>query len=191
MLHLFPHWNWKEGQTIDMWAYFNNADEVELFINGKSQGVKKKTGDDLHVMWRVTYEPGIVRAVSRKNGKVIVTKEIKTAGAPAKIILTADRNSLKANGEDLSFVTVTVADKDGNPVPDANNLIQFAIQGEGEIAGVDNGCQTDLSMFKADNKKAFKGLALAVVQSKKKAGTITLSATAEGLKSASVIIKVF
>ena len=191
MLHLFPHWNWKEGQTIDMWAYYNNADEVELFINGKSQGVKKKTGDELHVMWRVAYEPGIVRAVSRKNGKVVLTKEIKTAGAPAKIILTADRNSIKANGEDLSFVTVTVADKDGNPVPDANNLIQFVIQGEGEIAGVDNGCQTDLSMLKADNKKAFKGLALAVVQSKKKAGTITLSATAEGLKSASVIIKVF
>src|SRR6266542_2588278 len=125
MLHLFPHWNWKEGQTIDMCAYYNNADEVELFINGKSQGVKRKTGDDLHVMWRVKYEPGNVKAVSRKNGKVVLSKEIKTAGAPAKIILTADRSHIKANGEDLSFVTVKIVDRDGNPVPDANNLINF------------------------------------------------------------------
>jgi len=88
VLHLFPHWNWKEGQTIDMWAYYNNADEVELFINGKSEGIKKKLNDELHVMWRVQYVPGTVKAVSRKNGKTIAVKEIKTAGAPAKIILS-------------------------------------------------------------------------------------------------------
>jgi beta-galactosidase len=188
MLHLFPHWNWKEGQTIDMWAYYNNADEVELFINGKSQGVKRKTGDDLHVMWRVKYEPGIVKAVSRKNEKVILVKEIKTAGAPEKIILTADRNIIKANGEDLSFVTVKIVDKDGNLVPNADHLINFKIKGEGILAGVDNGYQADLSSFKADNKKAYHGLALAVIQSKKKAGQIILSATAEGLQTASIVI---
>lgn len=188
VLHLFPHWNWQAGQTIDMWTYYNNADEVELFINGKSQGVKKKTGDDLHVMWRVQYEPGTVKAVSRKNGKIVLTKEIKTAGAPAKILLSADRNSIKANAEDLSFVTVTVVDKDGNMVPDAANLIKFAVKGEGSIAGVDNGYQADLSSFKADNKKAFNGLALAVIQSTKKAGNIVLTATTEGLPQASVTV---
>jgi beta-galactosidase len=188
VLHLFPHWNWEKGQTIDMWAYYNNADEVELFINGKSQGVRKKTGDDLHVMWRVTYEPGVVKAVSRKNGKVVLTKEIRTAGAPAKIILAADRTLIKADGKDLSFITVKIVDKDGNPVPDANNLIHFTVKGQGIIAGVDNGYQADLSPFKANNKKAFNGLALAVLQSKKKPGPIFLSAAAAGLKGTDIVI---
>jgi beta-galactosidase len=188
VLHLFPHWNWKAGQTIDMWAYYNNADEAELFINGKSQGIKKKTGDELHVMWRVIYEAGTVKVVSRKNGKIVLAKEINTAGAAAKIILEADRNIIKANGEDLSFVTVKIMDKNGNLVPDANNLVKFNIEGEGFIAGVDNGYQADLSSFKGDRKKAFNGLCLAVVQSKQKAGTIKLTATADGLQPASIIL---
>jgi beta-galactosidase len=188
VLHLFPHWNWQPGQTIDMWVYYNHADEVELFINGRSQGVKKKTGDELHVMWRVKFEPGTVKAVARKNGKVVLTKEIKTAGQPAKIILQADRNTIKANSDDLSFVTVKIADKDNNLVPGANDLVKFAIKGEGTIAGVDNGHQTDLSSFKGDSKKAFKGLCLAVVQSKRKAGAVVLTASAEGLQPASITI---
>ncbi|MGH7237279.1 MAG: glycoside hydrolase family 2 TIM barrel-domain containing protein, partial [Candidatus Saccharimonadales bacterium] len=87
VLHIFPYWNWTPGQLIDIWAYYNNADEVELYLNGKSLGIKKKTGDDLHVMWRVKYEPGTLKAVSRKDGKVVLTREIHTAGAPAKIEL--------------------------------------------------------------------------------------------------------
>jgi beta-galactosidase len=141
---------------------------VELFINGRSQGVKRKTGDELHVMWRAVYEPGSLKAVSKKNGKVVMTKEIKTAGAPAKIVLEADRNTISSNGEDLSFVTVKIEDKDGNIVPDAGNLVKFTITGDGFIAGVDNGYQADLSSFKGDNKKAFNGLCLAVLQSTKK-----------------------
>jgi beta-galactosidase len=188
VLHLFPHWNWKQGQTIDMWSYYNNADEVELFINGKSEGIKKKLNDDLHVMWRVQYVPGTVKAVSRKNGKVIAVKEIKTAGAPAKIILSADKKIINANGEDLSFVTIKVVDKDGNLVPDANNLVHFQVKGEGFIAGVDNGYQADLSSFKGDNKKAFNGLCLAILQAKQKAGTIQLTATADGLLPATVTV---
>jgi beta-galactosidase len=188
MLHLFPHWNWKPGQTVDMWAYYNNADEVELFINGQSQGVKRKTGDELHVMWRVTYEPGTVKAVARKNGKPVLTKEIKTAGTPAKIVLRADRNVIKANGEDLSFVTVTIVDKNGITVPDAGNLVQFNIKGNGALAGVDNGSPTDLSAFKASTKNAFNGLALAVVQSNNKAGDIVLLAASPGLQSAATVI---
>jgi beta-galactosidase len=188
VLHLFPHWNWQPGQTIDMWAYYNNADEVELFINGKSQGVKKKSGDDLHVMWRVQYEAGKVEAVSRKDGKVVATKVIKTAGAPAKIIVQADRSTIKADGKDLSFVTVKVVDKDGNLVPDAANKIQFKITGAGFIAGVDNGCQTNLDSFKASEVKAFNGLGLAVVQSNGKPGNIRLQAQSAGLLPAAVDI---
>lgn len=189
VLHIFPHWNWKPGQTIDVWAYYNHADEVELFLNGKSLGIKKKTGDDMHVMWRTIYEPGTLKAVSRKDGKVVLTKEIKTAGAPAKIILTADRSSIKADGKDLSFVTVTVVDKDGNMVPDAANLVKFNISGNGFIAGTDNGCETDLTSFKSTERKAFNGLALAVLQSNGKAGNIKLTATSDGLSYANIDIQ--
>jgi len=190
VLHIFPYWNWKAGQTIDVWAYYNNADEVELFLNGKSLGVKKKTGDDLHVMWRVVYEPGTLKAVSHKNGKVVLTKEIKTAGAPAKIILSADRKTIKADANDLSFVTVKIVDKDGNMVPDADNFVKFNVSGEGFIAGVDNGSETSMESFKASERKAFNGMCLAVIQSKEKAGNIKLTATSEGLSSASIIIDV-
>src|SRR5947207_10562053 len=158
VLHVFPHWNWKQEDTVDVWAYYNNADEVELFLNGKSLGVKRKTGDDLHVWWRVKYEPGMIKAISRKNGKVVLTKEIRTAGKPAKIILTADRKNIKADGSDLSFITATITDENGNTVPDANNLIHFKIDGEGFIAGTDNGSETDLSSFKSGQHKAFNGL---------------------------------
>ena len=114
VLHIFPHWNHEAGKIIDVWAYYNNADEVELFLNGKSLGTRKKLNDDLHVMWRVPFEPGALKAISRKNGKTVLIKEIKTAGKPAKIELTADRKIIKADGKDLSFITARILDKDGN-----------------------------------------------------------------------------
>src|SRR5450432_28726 len=110
VLHILPYWNWKAGDSIDVWAYYNNADEVELFLNGKSIGVKKKSGDDLHVMWKVAYQPGTLKAVSRKGGNIVLTDEVKTAGAPAKIVLSADRSTIDADGNDLSFVTVKIED---------------------------------------------------------------------------------
>ncbi len=188
VLHIFPHWNWKQGDIVDVWAYYNNADEVELFLNGKSLGAKRKTGDDLHVWWRVKYEPGTIKAISRKNGKVILTKEIKTAGKPAKIILTADRKNIKADGSDLSFITATITDVNGNTVPDANNLIHFEIKGEGFLIGVDNGSETDLSSFKSNQHKSFNGLCLAVVQSKQKSGTIQIFATSDDLQPATIVV---
>jgi beta-galactosidase len=128
VLHIFPYWNWTPGQLIDVWAYYGNADEVELYLNGKSLGVKKKVGDDLHVMWRVPYEPGTLKAISRKDGKVVLTREIHTAGAPAKIELSADRKVISADGKDLSYITVKILDKDGNVVPNADNLVKFKIK---------------------------------------------------------------
>lgn len=189
VLHIFPHWNWQPGKTVDIWAYYNNADEVELYLNGKSLGIKKKTGDDLHVMWRLKFEPGTLKAISRKNGKVVLTKEIRTAGAPAKIELIADRSNIKADGKDLSFVTVRILDKEGNLVPDATNLVNFKVNGQASIASVDNGDPVSHDPFKADYRRAFHGLALAIVQSKEVAGNITLIATSAGLKPATITIR--
>ena len=187
VLHIFPHWNWKQGDPVDVWAYFN-SDEVELFLNGKSLGTKRKSGDDLHVMWRAPFEPGTLKAVSRTQGKVVLTQELRTAGQPEKIILSPDRKVIKADGSDLSFVTVKVVDANGTVVPHADNLVKFQLTGEGSIAGVDNGSQISHEPFKANYRKAFHGLALAIIQSNDKAGKITLKATADGLAPASVAI---
>jgi beta-galactosidase len=188
VLHVFPHWNWPANKIVDVWAYYNNADEVELFLNGKSLGTRKKQGDDLHVMWRVNYEPGTIKAVARKNGATVLEKEVRTAGKPYKLVLMADRNSIKADGNDLSFVTVRVEDKDGNLVPHADNLIHFVVKGNGFVAAVDNGSQTSMESFRGNKRKAFNGMALAVVQSEKQKGNIELTATSEGLQTASVNI---
>ena len=184
VLHLFPHWNWILGQTIDMWCYYNNADEVELYINGKSQGVRSKADShQYHVMWRVQFEPGEVKVIARKNGKEVGSQVIKTAGGPDHIRLITDRTSLKADGTSMAFVTVEVVDKDGNLCPNADNQIFFDVNGEATIAAVDNGCQTSLERFKANNRKAFFGKCLVVLQSTKKSGAISLSAKSVDLKS--------
>lgn len=190
VLHLFPHWNWKVGEEVDVWAYYNAADEVELFLNGRSLGVQKKSSGRLHVQWRVPYQPGTLKAVSRKNGKVVLTKEIKTAGRPARIQLLADRSKLRA-ADDLSFVTVKVVDAEGNLVPDAANLIQFTLTGPGYLAGVDNGLQTGTESFKTPFRKAYNGLCLAIVGTNGKKGTIMLQAKADGLVSSSIQLQVF
>jgi beta-galactosidase len=188
VLHIFPHWNWEPGKTVDVWAYYNNADEVELYLNGKSMGTKKKQGDDLHVMWRMPFQPGTLRAVSRKNGQEVLIREVKTAGTPARILLEADRSNIKANGKDLSFITVGIVDEDGNLVPVADNLVKFNVEGKAFIAGVDNGLQTSLEPFKANQRSAFNGLALVILQAQEEAGEVKLTATSEGLEPASVRI---
>jgi beta-galactosidase len=187
VLHVFPHWNWKEGQTVDVWAY-TNCEEVELFLNGKSMGAKKKTGDELHLMWRLTFTPGVLKAIGRANGKDILTREIRTAGPPAKIALEADRSVIAADGKDLSFVTVKVVDEEGTLVPYANNLIHFNVSGEGSIIGVDNGLQTSDESFQANYRKAFNGMCLAVIQSNEKPGTIKLEAVSDGLIGSTIAI---
>ncbi|MFN8251109.1 MAG: glycoside hydrolase family 2 TIM barrel-domain containing protein [Ferruginibacter sp.] len=196
VLHVFPHWNeqagphgWKKGDSVDIWVYYNNADKVELFVNGKSIGAKQKKNDDLHIMWRVQYEPGSIKAVSTKNDKTVLTRQINTAGPAYKIELLADHKKIKANGEDLGFVTIHVLDKNNNLVPHAANLVQFEISGSGFIAGVDNGSETNMESFKDNKRKAFNGKALVVLQNNGKKGAITLKATAAGLQSATVTIK--
>lgn len=190
VLHVFPHWNWTVGKVVDVWIYYNQADEVELFLNNKSLGVKKKSGDDLHVMWRVPFEAGVLKAISRKDGNEVLRKEIHTASKPYKIILEADRSNLKTTGKDLSFITVKIVDEKGTVVPDAQDLITFDVTGEGFIAGVDNGDPVSHESFKSNKRKAFHGLALLVVQAKTHAGKIHVKATGNELQSADIYINV-
>jgi beta-galactosidase len=183
VLHIFPHWNWKPGQLVDVWAYYNNADEVELFLNGRSLGAKRKNDSTLHVRWQILFEAGTLKAVSKKNGKIVLTKEIKTAGEPHSIELTADRTNLKADGKELSFITVRILDKEGNLVPYADHLIEFSIAGNGILTGTDNGYHADSISLKSNKRKCWKGMALAIIQSSEKKGNITLTATNPNLSS--------
>lgn len=182
VLHLFPHWNWKAGEPVDMWAYYNNADEVELFVNGKSQGTKRKAEGEFHVAWRVSFEPGTVELVAKKDGKIVRKQSIHTAGEPAKLRLTPDRTELAADGTDLSFITVEVLDKDGNLCPTADNLVHFEVEGPAFIAGVDNGSPTSMERFKDNKRHAFYGKCLVVLQSTGEEGNVTLKAKGEGVE---------
>ena len=189
MLHLFPHWNWLPGQTIDLWAYYNQADEVELFINGKSQGVRRKApraplsspeGDTMvssdskaieapsgavggaseyHVWWRVQFEPGEIRAVSRKDGQIVCEQTIRTAGQPRHIRLTVDYA-----GRDLTFVNAEVVDRDGNLCPWAEDQIFFTTADGAQVIATDNGCQTSLERFTSNQRRAFFGKCMAVIR---------------------------
>ena len=188
VLHIFPHWNWKPGEKVDVVAYFNHADEVELFLNGRSQGTKRKQNGDMHVFWRLPFAPGVLKAVSRKDGQVVLTREVRTAETPARIVLVPDRRLIKADGRDLSFVTVKVVDKNGTLVPGADDLIKFDVTGPGWIAGVDNGHQISHQSFKASQRDAFHGMALAIIQAKRRSGQIVLRATADNLAPASVVL---
>ena len=185
MLHLFPHWNWIPGEEIDMWCYYSGADEVELFVNGVSKGVKSKSqqGDALvteyHVGWRVTFDPGEIKAVSRKDGKVVCEQTIRTAGAPDHVRLSVDYQ-----GKETTFIKAEVVDKDGNICPWAEDQICFIFEGEGGILGTDNGCQTSMERFTSPLRRAFFGKCLVVVKGK---GSIT--AKSAMLKSAWIEVR--
>lgn len=188
VLHIFPHWNWKEGEEVDVWAYFNHADEVELLLNGKSLGVKPAEKDVLHLSWRVPFEPGTLEAISRRDGKEVKRTRINTASAPYAIRLTPDRSRINADGEDLSYVLAEVVDKDGNLCPRAENEITFSVEGSGMNVGVDNGSPISLEPFKSDRRKAFYGKALLIVQNDGTPGDIKVTATSPALKSSSTTI---
>lgn len=187
VLHLFPHWNWLEGQQLDLWCYYNQADEVELFINGKSQGVRRKTvyGDaeaqaeaarleaqgkkpqctEYHVSWRVKFEPGEARVVARKNGSVVREQVVRTAGQPHHLRLLTDYQ-----GRETTFVSVEVVDKDGNRCPWAENDVVFSTTDGAEILGVDNGNAASTERYQANHRRAFSGRCLVVLKGH---GTLT------------------
>ena len=173
-----------------MWAYYNGADEAELYLNGKSQGVKSKTDDSFHVSWRLKFTPGSVKVITRKKGVEVMSQEIKTAGNPWQIKLTPDRMVINNDGTDLSFITVEILDKEGILCPNADNLIKFNITGNGAIVGVDNGNPISMESFVKPFRKAFNGKCLVVVKGDCKKGSIHLTATGDNLQSAKTEVKI-
>lgn len=191
VLHILPHWNWGPGDTVDVWAYYNNAEEVELFLNGKSLGARRKTADDLHVMWRVPYEPGSLKAVSRMQGKTVMTKEVRTAGEAAKIELSVYRPTVRAGGEELVFITARITDSEGNTVPRANHLIRFSVDNGASVIATDNGSQTSHEMFTSPNRRAFNGLCLAIIRPGKNSGEFVVRAGSDGLAAGQLTIQAY
>jgi beta-galactosidase len=211
VLHLFPHWNWKgkEGQIIPV-TCFTNCDTVELFLNGRSLGVKGyefprrgmevrwgnlpdrakvlRTTADLHLSWDILYEPGALKAVGTKDGKIFATDEVYTTGEPASIGLSSDRESIAADPSDIAHLTVHVLDEKGRVVPTADNEITFEIEGSGSLLATDNGNPASHEDYKSNRRKAFNGWCLAIVQSNGKTGEIQVKAVSPGLQAAHVTI---
>ena len=190
--HILPHWTWPErvGQITPVHV-FTSGDEGELFLNGKSLGRKRKGAYEYRLRWDdVVYEPGTLDVVVYKNGAKWATAEMKTAGPSAELKLEPDRNEIRADGRDLSFVTVTVTDKAGLTSPPADNRIHFEIEGPGEIVATDNGDPTSFESFQSRDRNAFSGLCLVIVRGKAgQAGTISVSARADGLKAGKASFK--
>ena len=203
MVHLFPHWNWTghEGQVISVIAY-TNCDTVELFLNGKSFGSKSyvfpqqghskswngyvhpyiaPSTSDLHLSWDVPYEPGILKVVGKKDWEII-TEEVRTTSKPSSIRLSADRIEINADARDIANVKAEIIDENGLVVPDASNLIEFKVEGEGVLVGTDNGNPRDRTNMKSKQRNTFNGMALAVIQSTGKTGSIKITAASSGLK---------
>ena len=208
VLHVLPHWNWtgREGQRIPVMVY-TNAEQVELFLNGRSLGTKRLGVDTFEIpvgpnesktlkfttkyrlLFEAPYEPGVLRAVGKRKGATL-TDEVRTVGAPARVRLLPDRAAIRADGDDLSFITVRVEDKDGNLCPLADNLVRFHVEGAGRIAAVDNGNAATVEPFQAEQRKAFSGMALVIVRSERgRKGAIRVSAASEGLQAAQATLK--
>ncbi len=186
VLHISPHWNWKgkEGQPVDVWVN-SNADNVELFLNGKSLG-KKVMPRNSHLQWSVPYQAGVLEAVAYKNGRRI-TANVQTTGAAYKVLLTPSKTTMQADGKDASVMNVSVVDRQGKEVPDANNLIQFKIKGDAKILGIGNG---DPSSHQPDNylngdwqRNLFNGKCQVIIQAGTNQDNLKFEATSEGLQT--------
>jgi beta-galactosidase len=189
LLHLFPHWNWqgREGQTIKVWCH-TNLERVELFLNGQSLG-SRNVAPYSHVEWDVPFAPGALEARGYKGGAQLLVSRRETTDAPAQILLRADRTAIDANGDDMAIVAVEIVDAKGRLVPTAGDNIAFRISGPGRLIGVGNGDPRSHEPDKADSRTAFNGLCMAIVQSTRMPGQISLEATSTGLTSGSVTIE--
>ena len=192
MAHILPHWNWpgREGQETPVHVY-TSGDEAELFLNGRSLGRKRRGRFEYRFRWDdVRYEPGELRVVAYKNGRRWAEDSVRTTGPAARLTLKADRAAIRADGSDLSFITVSVADGAGLTVPRAKNPLRFEVFGPGEIVAVDNGDATNHEPFQSKEREAYNGFCLVVVRSKRGApGRVRLRATSEGLRAGDVTIR--
>jgi beta-galactosidase len=191
MVHILPQqWNWPQFVDMPMpvWVY-SNGDEVELFLNGKSLGVKHiDRNETLHAEWDVKYAPGELKAVARNNGQVVSTDIVRTPGEPARIELTADRREIAADGNDLSFLEIRLTDANGVNHPDADRMVQVDVEGDGMLVGVGNGDAFDHEPFKGNRVRTFYGLCRAIVKSTTQAGSITVKVRADGVEGDAVAI---
>ena len=188
LLHLFPHWNWsgREGEEI-LVQVESNLDSVELFLNGKSLG-SQKVVPQCHLEWKVNYVPGVIEARGFKNGQLVLTDKRQTTGAPAKLVLTAECTSLSADGEDIAIIRVESVDSNGVHVPTADNMVRFTVSGEGVLIGVGNGDPNCQESDKHPMRSLFNGLAQVIVQTTRKAGTVTVQASSRQLESATLTL---
>lgn len=192
MAHIFPHWNWPEriGKVTPVHV-FTSGDEAELFLNGKSLGRKKMGKYEFRLRWdEVKYEPDELKVIAYKNGKKWAEDIVKTTEEAFKLEASVDRKNIHADGKDLAFISIIISDKNGLMVPRTSNEISFKVEGPGEIIATDNGDPTDFTPFQSHTRKAFNGMALVIVRTKKgEQGTIVVKARSEGLKEASVEIE--
>jgi beta-galactosidase len=192
MVHLLPHWTWPErvGQVTPVHV-FTSGDEAELFVNGASQGRRKKAPYTYRLRWDdVAYAPGEITVVAYKDGKLWAKETVKTAGAPAALQARADRTALASDGRDLAFVTVRIVDGAGVPAPRAHDRVRFTVDGPADLVATDNGDPTGFESFQASEKAAFNGLVLGVVRTRAGAGgTITVRADGAGLKGAVLTLR--
>ena len=188
---LFSDWTPKnlDRHEEDVEVY-SNCEEVELFLNGKSLGKKPRPKDDSPRNWKVNFEAGTIKAVGMNGGKTVANYEVRTAGKPAGIKLTAHKNSLANSWDDVVFVDVSVVDENGTLVPDANNLISFKVDGPGVIAAVDSTDINSHEPYQASERRAFQGLCQALIKANKGSGTITVTAMSKGVSSAKFTIRV-
>jgi beta-galactosidase len=187
MAHILPHWNWPErkGQVTPVHVY-TSGDEAELFLNGKSLGMKKKEPGQYRLRWDdIVYQPGELKVIAYKNGTKWAEDVVKTTGKAYQLSMSADRPAVASDGKDLIFVTVRIEDKDKLVVPHSNNLLNFSIEGPGRIVATDNGDATSHESFQSKSKKAYNGLCLVIVAAEKGAtGVITIKGESKGLKGA-------
>ena len=196
-LHILPHWNWtgREGEITPVFVY-TDSPKAELFINGKSQGVREKNDSTVQnryrLMWNETrYEPGEVKVVAyNADGSVAGEKSVRTAGKPDHLVLTPNRRTMDADGEDLVYITVQVADKEGNIVPADSREVRFSAKGAGRFRATANGDPTSLRPFQKPKMDLFSGAATAIVQASDRPGTLTFEAKAKGVKPARINIEV-
>ena len=189
MVHIVPmDWtSWTAGQSVTVWAY-TNADSVELFLNGTSLGSKTMNSTTAHLAWTVPFATGTLQAKATKGGTVVATDTVKTAGAAAKLALSPDRATIKADGRDLSYVEVDIVDAQGVVAPKAGNTIAVSVTGPGTLVGLDAGDSTNHDSYKGTSHAAFNGKLMAIVQSTTTPGTITVTASSGSLTGGSAVV---
>lgn len=187
MVHVLPHWNHqgKEGIKIPVVVY-TNCDEVELFLNDKSLGSQKYQDEQL--VWMVPYKPGTIKAVSKTNGVVVAADSAITAGVASKIGMTPDRGAILANRTDVVHLAVEITDEDGVFCPMADNVVSFDVSGPARIIGIDNGDPLDLSSYKTNVRRAFRGKIMLLLQATDEPGLITVTATSDNMISSKAIV---